>query len=460
MALGHFAHRVWSELGAQQGLLNHVGDPDPAVVLPSRLDVAGLVSDSIGVSALAIELAAAARTGRTVGRIGLRGDRIVTSVQSERHFRRDGQPPLAWAPLSGFWQAGDGWVRTHANYPHHERRLRRLLGLDDRADTEAFAAVVAERNTAELEKDAAACGAIVVAVRDPKSWKSHPQAQALAHIPMIGRDTAGRGAARRWPTADELPLSGVRVLDLTRVIAGPVATRDLAYAGADVLRIDSPRLPEIDWQHLDTGQGKRTATMDFDDPSDRSTLEELLVQTDVVVTGYRPGSLARYGLSPDELADRFPGIVIGTVSAWGATGPWRLRRGFDSIVQAATGIAMRESPDGSRPGALPAQALDHSAGHFLAAAITHSLCHQRAEGGSVHVSVALARVAQELLDGPPVDGVHHVDIGTVPTLDNACTPSGILRFAAPAVTYPGGPETYSFSGTPWGANRAQWCERP
>jgi crotonobetainyl-CoA:carnitine CoA-transferase CaiB-like acyl-CoA transferase len=163
-------------------------------------------------------------------------------------------------------------------------------------------------------------------------------------------------------------LTGVRVLDLTRVLAGPVATRNLAQAGAEVLRIDSPHLPEIGWVHLDTGAGKRSTTLDLRSPSGRSTFEDLLDDADIVVTGYRPGSLDPLGLSPEELASRKPGLVVGSVSAWGTEGPWAQRRGFDSIVQAVTGIAMIESTDGTRPGALPAQALDHSAGHLLSAA--------------------------------------------------------------------------------------------
>ncbi len=179
--------------------------------------------------------------------------------------------------------------------------------------------------------------------------------------------SSGDAAPRPWRDGGAAPLAGIRVLDLTRVIAGPVATRDLAVAGADVLRIDSPRLPEAPWQHLDTGHEKRSALMDLDDPSDRMRFEELLSTADVVVHGYRPTALARYGLDPQSLRERFPGIIVAQLSAWGTDGPWGDRRGFDSLVQAASGIAVLESGDGATPGALPAQALDHATGHFLAA---------------------------------------------------------------------------------------------
>ncbi|EPH42811.1 putative CaiB/baiF CoA-transferase family protein C7orf10 like protein [Streptomyces aurantiacus JA 4570] len=176
-----------------------------------------------------------------------------------------------------------------------------------------------------------------------------------------------------------LPAAGLRVLDLTRVIAGPVATRTLALLGADVLRVDPPHLPELPDQHADTGFGKRSTALDLADRADRRAFEDLLAGADVVVTGYRPGTLDRFGLAPEALAERRPGLVVAQLSAWGTTGPWSGRRGFDSLVQAASGIAVTEgAPD--RPGALPAQALDHGTGHLLAAAVLRSLSERATEG--------------------------------------------------------------------------------
>ncbi|MCZ9339719.1 CoA transferase, partial [Streptomyces sp. TRM76130] len=178
-----------------------------------------------------------------------------------------------------------------------------------------------------------------------------------------------------------LSCAGLRVLDLTRVLAGPVATRTLALLGADVLRIDAPHLPESQDAHNDTGLGKRSATLDLGDAAGRRIFEGLLHGADVVVTGYRPGALDRFGLSPEALAGRRPGLVIGQLSAWGHDGPWHGRRGFDSLVQAATGIAELEgSPDS--PGALPAQALDHGTGYLLAAGVLRALTEQHRAGGT------------------------------------------------------------------------------
>lgn len=181
------------------------------------------------------------------------------------------------------------------------------------------------------------------------------------------------------------------------MIAGPVCTRTLAILGADVLRVDPPNLPEPLWQHLDTGHGKRSTLLDARSPQ----MTALLSAADVVVLGYRPAALGRIGLSPDVLARQHPGLIIAQLSAWGLEHPDRA--GFDSLVQAESGIAMIESPDGERPGALPAQALDHSAGYLLAAAICETLARREREGGTWHVSTSLRRVAAELLGMPRRD---------------------------------------------------------
>jgi crotonobetainyl-CoA:carnitine CoA-transferase CaiB-like acyl-CoA transferase len=248
-------------------------------------------------------------------------------------------------------------------------------------------------------------------------------------------------------TEPDAPAAGIRVLDLTRVIAGPVATRTLALWGADVLRIDGPRHPEIEAQHLDTGAGKRSAILDLDD---RDALEGLLADADVVVTGYRPGSLDRFGLSPEALAERHPGVVIARLSAWGTAGPFADRRGFDSIVQAASGIGWIESIDGAKPGALPAQALDHSAGYLLAAAITTALRRQLDEGGSWLVETSLARVAQELLAAPRTPRAQSE------SWEPTVATHGDLTTALPAAHYDGGPGDWRSPTVPWGSSEPHW----
>lgn len=325
-------------------------------------------------------------------------DRVAISYRSDRFLTIDGSAPSVWSPFSGFWRTEDGWIRTHGNYPHHAAALRAGLRLLDDADADAVRDSLAERSTARAVSDITASGglAVAVAVEDPHADRLLRERPLLEITRVAG--TSGHSAPRTPlpspPASDGLPLQGIRILDLTRVIAGPVCTRTLALLGADVLRVDPPHLPEPEWQHLDTGHGKRSTLLDA--RSER--LHELLATADAVVLGYRPAALDRLGLNPEALAHRHPGIVVAQLSAWGTEHP--NRAGFDSLVQAESGIALIESADGETPGALPAQALDHSAGYLLAAAVTTLLQRHTREGGSWCVRTSLRRVAAELLGMP------------------------------------------------------------
>ncbi len=241
-----------------------------------------------------------------------------------------------------------------------------------------------------------------------------------------------------------LPAAGLRILDLTRVLAGPVATRTLALLGADVLRVDSPSLPESQDLHDDTGLGKRSTALDLGRPADRAVFEELLAGADVVVTGYRPGALDRHGLSPQALAERRPGLVIGQLSAWGTYGPWGDRRGFDSLVQAACGIAATEAGPDSRPGALPAQALDHGTGYLLAAAVLRAVTEQHTEGGTHLARFALAQTAAWLARGvTPDEGEPSGTYDPAPWLVEVDGPLGRARHARSPVVFEGGPRDWT-----------------
>ncbi|MBC7762249.1 MAG: CoA transferase [Candidatus Saccharibacteria bacterium] len=331
--------------------------------------------------------------------------------------------------------------------------------MDGSATAEAVAHAISRRSAFDLEDEAADSGAVISAVRSQSSWGGHPQAAALESEPFISlvRQGGVSGLHGLGPVDSYAPLRGIRVLDLTRVLAGPVATRSLGFFGADVLRIDSPAMPELPWQSLDTGQGKRSALLDLGYKPDRDRLEQLLTGADVIVTGYRPNSLDRFGLSPVDLHDRHPGLVIGRVSAWGLSGPWAERRGFDSIVQAASGIAQIHADGTGRPGALPAQALDHSAGYLLAAGIMSALRRRHLDGHGWTVDISLARVAQGLLAAPrsPPTEASPFESTTV----TAETPGGTVTCAAPAISISGGgPDSYRWIGRPWGADQPEWAD--
>jgi crotonobetainyl-CoA:carnitine CoA-transferase CaiB-like acyl-CoA transferase len=362
--------------------------------LGGPLDVDGLAVDAVR-SALdaAAELAEARGLGRPA--VSLSAEHVAVSFTSERHALVRGTPSGAgFAPLSRMVRCRDGWARTHANYPHHEAALRRALGIGpDVAELEAAAASM---RAADLETAIVSAGGCAAALRTEAEWRAHPAGRAT---PGHGESAVTRPGAEQLRTRGEAsaarPAAGVRVLDLTRVIAGPVAGRTLAALGADVLRIDQPGLPELPEAHLDTGPGKRTALLDLADAERR---DALLAGADVLLTGYRPGALDRFGL-----AERHPRLVHVSLSAWGFDGPWAGRRGFDSLVQVASGIAAAcAAPDGT-PGVLPAQALDHGTGHLMAAAALRGLAARELGEPVGHARLSLARTAAELLARPRSD---------------------------------------------------------
>lgn len=413
-------------------------------LLPSPLPVGILAHDSVAAVSLL------ARPG--AGEIRLDPATVATAYTSERHFRLDGALPSAWAPLSGFWPTADGWLRTHANYPHHRDRLLTALRLPAEAAPDHLAARLTETTAEEAEEAIVAANGIAAAVRTEAEAAAAPARAAVTGAPLLRRDRIGEGEPLPAIDGGPVPLAGVRVLDLTRVIAGPVATRTLALLGAEVLRLDSPDLPEAAFQHLDTGMGKRSALLHLS--RDREAFERLLSDAHVIVLGYRPGALEGRGLSPAELVARRPGLVVARLSAWGTSGPWSGRRGFDSIVQAASGIAAVTFRDG-KPGVLPAQALDHSAGYLLAAGILSALRAQRREGGSWLVETSLLRIATELLaaDRPEPPAPEPL----LPRTLHRRTLSGHLTYAAPALAFTGAPRDWRTVGDPWGSAAPRWA---
>ncbi|MFJ9023282.1 CoA transferase [Streptomyces sp. NPDC102259] len=468
---------AWSELGGDPALLPRVSAVVREDVLQARLPVRELARACVGVCALAGAELGARRAGRPEApRVRVDDGAVATAFVSERRLLVDGRAPVLFAPLSRFWRTADGWVRTHANYPHHRERLLKALRLPEGADPAVVEASLAERSALDVEEAVYAAGGLAVASRTPEEWAAQEQATLIAARPLVERGRSDGARARAFAPLEDgplLPAAGLRVLDLTRVLAGPVATRTLALLGADVLRVDAPRLPELPDQHADTGFGKRSALLDL--TADRRAFEELLAAADVVVTGYRPGALDRFGLSPEALAERRPGLVVAQVSAWGAYGPWGGRRGFDSLVQVATGIASVEG-SAERPGALPAQALDHGTGYLLAAAVLRALTEQSHDGGSRFVRLALARTAAWLTDGAwASEGVRMDEgegkgmtkgqdrevsgggsAGPGPWLAETDSPLGRLRHALPPVSFDGGPGDWARPPGPWGADPARW----
>jgi CoA-transferase family III len=402
--------------------------------LPSRLPVEDVAIACTGVALLA----AGALHAQRGGDCGSRGSpaarldlgHVAAAFRSETYLRINGERAgPGFAPLSRFWRAADGWVRTHGNYPWHRSALLRALGCSD--DPESVAAAIAALGARQAEDLVVGAGGVAAAVRGEDSWRTEPAGRAVAATRLVEGASIG-GAPPRWRPAGALPASGIRVLDLTRVIAGPVATRYLGALGAEVLRLDAPDRPELTLHGYDGLPGKRSALLDFGTADGSARLHELLSGADVLVHGYRPHALERFGLSPELLAERHPGLVVVSLSAWGSRGPWGGRRGFDSIVQAACGIAMAESADGERPGAMPCQLLDHGTGYLCAAAALQALARQSTHGGTEFRELCLARTAHWLLGLPrgaaaPSPVADGDDPAWLVTLDSAEGPVTTVR---------------------------------
>lgn len=392
---------LWAQAELPPAALAAADLPDAADgVMPSSFAVATAAQASLGAAALA-----AVEIGRRRGgpAQSVHVDATAAALECCAHFTIDGRQLPQWDKLSGLYACGagagqPGHVRIHANFAHHRDGALKLLGLPAGPDTGRDAVTHALRGwrADAFESAAADAGLVVAAVRSFEQWDAHPQGRALAGVPPLtlqplGAHTAPRPRPRA--TGDDRPLAGLRVLELTRILAGPVAGRTLAAYGADVLLLNSPTLPNIE-AIADTSRGKLSAHVDLKTEAGRTTLRELISGADVFLQSYRPGALDALGFGAEELARLAPGLVVVSLSAYGHTGPWATRRGFDSLVQTATGfnVAEAEALGSAAPKALPLQILDYAAGYLLAFGAMAGLLRQRERGGSWHAQVSLAAV--------------------------------------------------------------------
>lgn len=395
---------LWTGLGHDAAALGHVELTGAEPVLPSSFAVGTAMQASVAASALAAAGVWRARTGNTQ-RIGVDMRASAIAARSERYLTVDGGPaPELWDKIAGTYQCGDGrYVRLHTNFPHHRDGVLKLLGCA--YDKVAVAEALKGWKAFDFEDAAADARLVVTAMRSFAEWDAHPQGQAIARLPLLSVERIGDAPPRAWPLG-ERPLAGIKVLDLTRIIAGPVGTLTLAAHGADVMLVTSPKLPSVEPLVMDTGRGKLSAQLDLTDAKDRATFEGLLREADIVVQGYRPGGLAALGFGLDDAARIRPGIVYVSLSAYSHEGPWAGRRGFDSLVQTASGFndaeAKAASIEGPKP--LPAQVLDHASGYLIAYGAMTALLRQRRDGGSWHVRVSLAQTGHWLRSLGRIDG--------------------------------------------------------
>ena len=381
------------------------------------------------------------------------------AYRSERYLRLDGRPVGGLRQAQSYYRDASGrWMQLHMVYAHHRDGILRELGCA--GDDAAIARAVADTDAFALEGALGARGLPGYAWRERDEWSAHPQSAAVAAVPVLEILRLGDAAPYALPGGDR-PLAGMRVADLTRVIAGPICGRTLAAHGADVLRIHPPHLPEMPVLLMDGGRGKRCAHVDLHDAGDRRAFEALVDGADVFVQGFRPGAVASLGYAPEAVAERRPGIVYVTLSTWGETGPWAGRHGFDSLVQTATGIVAEGSAakHSEAPVPLPCQALDHSTGYLAAFGAMVGLVRRTTEGGSWLVRVSLAATGRWLDGLGRIDGLCAEDPGfasVTDRLERHRTGFGEVTSVRCAEELPATPPGFALPCAPLGSHRCEW----
>jgi crotonobetainyl-CoA:carnitine CoA-transferase CaiB-like acyl-CoA transferase len=385
----------WSEERARA--VEITGGTDPILPTPFRISEASTAT--LAAVGLAVSELWELRTGRCQG-IAIDTRQATASLRSGKYMKLDGVPVSdARNEVMGFYPAKNGrWSYLHCNFPNHRAAALKVLGVPE--DREAVCKAVAQWDALELEEAIIAAKGAGGMVRTMEEWAQHPQGAAVATLPLMEIVRIGDSPPEKLRNGDR-PLSGIRVLDLTRVIAGPTCARTLAEHGADVLKITGAHLPSLGRQEYDTGHGKLSTHLDLREAKDVEILRGLVRSADVFSQGYRPGTLAGRGFSPEALAKLRPGIVAVSLSAFSHAGPWASRRGFDTVIQSVSGITSRQGelfPDGAPgPQFYPVSAIDFLTGYLMAFGAMVALARRTREGGSWLVRISLAQVGRWLI---------------------------------------------------------------
>jgi crotonobetainyl-CoA:carnitine CoA-transferase CaiB-like acyl-CoA transferase len=454
----------WSADGADA--VTFTGGTDPVIPTPFRVGVAGAAT--LAATGLAAAALWEQRTGRQQSvAVDLR--QATASLRSGTYMKLgDGEVSHARNSIMGVYPTKDGrWSYLHCNFPNHRAAALSVLGVAE--NREAVARAVLNWNAADLEEAIIAAKGAGGMVRTHAEWARHPQAAAIAALPLLEIVRIGDAPPEPLP-AGKRPLSGVRVLDLTRVLAGPTGARTLAEHGADVLKITAPHLPNLGYQEFDTGHGKLSAQLDLREQQNVDVLRGLVAQADVFSQGYRPGSLGARGLSPEELAALRPGLVYVSLCAFSHAGPWASRRGFDTVVQTVSGITTRQTEvvPGKKPGPdfYPVSAIDYCTGYLMAFGAMEALRRRATEGGSWLVRMSLAQIGKWIVDLGEVAESAARDAPAEFTKEElerwsmvSETPSGRLRHLKPVVHMGETKPYWARPSVPLGYHRAEWPER-
>jgi len=442
------------------------GGADP--ILPTPFRIGETSAAALAAVGLAVSDLWALRTGRRQ-EIAVDRRQATASLRSGHYLKMDGaHVSTERNTVMGVYPAKNGrWSYLHCNFPNHRAAALSVLGVPE--DREAVRKAVAQWDALELEEAIIAAKGAGGMVRTMDEWAKHPQAAAIASLPLMEIVKIGESSPEKLPDGDR-PLSGIRVLDLTRVLAGPTCARTLAEHGADVLKITGAHLPNIGYQEYDTGHGKLSAHLDLREPKDVEILRGLVRETDVFSQGYRPGTLGTRGFSPEMLAKLRPGIVFVSLCAFGHVGPWASRRGFDTVVQTVSGITSRQGDlfPGSAPGPqfYPVSAIDYLTGYLMAFGAMAALARRAREGGSWLVRISLAQTGRWLVGRGQVPEAELKDVEkefTPSELERwsitSETPVGRLRHLGPVVRLSETPPRWARPSVPLGYNEPVWPAR-
>ncbi len=439
------------------------GGPDPMLPTPFRIgEAASAALSAVGLAAADLwEL----RSGQRQ-EIAVDVRQATASLRSGHYMKLNGSPVSTERnPVMGFYPAKNGrWSYVHSNFPNHRAAALSVLGVPE--DREAVRKAVAKWDALELEEAIIAAKGAGGMVRTLDEWARHPQGKAVASLPLMEIVKIGDAPSEKLPEGDR-PLSGIRVLDLTRVLAGPTCGRTLAEHGADVLKITAAHLPSLGYQEHDTGHGKLSAYLDLREKRDVETLRGLAREVDVFSQGYRPGTLADRGFSPEALAKLRPGIVVVSLCAFGHVGPWASRRGFDTVVQSVSGIAARQGEvfPGAEAGPqfYPVSAIDYLSGYLMAFGTMVALARRAREGGSWLVRNSLAQTGRWLLGRGevPESKLKNVPKDFTPAeierwSTTSKTPDGTLQHLAPVVRLSETAPRWSRPSVPLGYHKPEW----
>jgi crotonobetainyl-CoA:carnitine CoA-transferase CaiB-like acyl-CoA transferase len=454
---------LWTFAGGEPGALDALTLTGEEPQLASSFRVAAAAQVSIAAAALAAAQIWKLRSGQSQD-VAVDMRHAVVECRSERYLRlEDKPPPAAWDAIAGIYRTRDQrFVRLHTNFPHHRDAVCKVLNC--KAERDDVQGALMQWEGEAFETAAYAAGGVVAMMRSYEEWSALPQAKVIAALPPISIEKIGEAAPKPWPAGDR-PLAGLRVLDLSRVIAGPVAGRTLAVHGADVLLISGPDLPAIPWLTIDTGRGKLSSFVELKTEEGRAGLRDLLAQADIFSQGYRPRALANLGFSPEDAARISPGIVYVSLSAYGHVGPWAERRGFDSLVQTATGFnhAEGQAAGVEGPKELPAQMLDHATGYLMAFGAMMAKARQSREGGSWHVRVSLAQTGRWLWNlGRVANGINTEDLkadDVSPFMEEIPSGFGPLRSVRHSAVLSRTHALWARPAMPLGSHLPQWPAR-